>query len=65
MQNLEHDTNKLIYKTETDSQTLRTGLWLPWGWVVGEGWIGSLGLADATSIYRMNKQQGPMVQHRI
>ena len=29
---------------------------------VGEGWIGSLWLADANSyIYRMDKQQGPTV----
>ena len=25
------DTNELIYKTETDSQTLKTNLWLPKG----------------------------------
>ena len=35
MWNLKHDTNELIYKTETGSQTQRTGLWLPgergWG----------------------------------
>ena len=24
-----NDTNELIYKTETDSQTLKTNLWLP------------------------------------
>jgi len=30
------------------------------GGEVGEGWIGSLGLADANySMYRMDKQQGP------
>ena len=29
------------------------------------GWeVGSLGLADASYIYRTNKQQGPTVQHR-
>ena len=28
--NLKQDTNKLIYETETDSQTQRTDLWLPW-----------------------------------
>ena len=27
------------------------------GGVWGEGWIGSLGLADETIIYRMDKQQ--------
>ena len=28
---LKHGTNKLIYKTETDSQTYKTNLWLPKG----------------------------------
>ena len=31
MCNLKYDTNELIYKTETDSQTLKTYLWLPKG----------------------------------
>ena len=44
MWNLKYGTKEPI-KTETDSQ--RTDLWMPWGRVVGEGWIGSLGLADA------------------
>ena len=35
--NLKYDTNELIYNTETDSQTLRSDLWLPRvGW--GEDW---------------------------
>ena len=42
MWNLKYDTNELIY--ETDSWTLRTELCLPKG--LGEGWIGSFGLAD-------------------
>ena len=46
MWNLKYDTNELIYKTEADSQTQRTDLWLPRG-RVPEGWSGSLGLADA------------------
>ena len=29
--NLKYDTNVLIYKTETDSQTQRRDLWLPNG----------------------------------
>ena len=33
------------------------------GWQ-GNGWIGSFGLADANYYYRMDKQQGPTVQHR-
>ena len=37
MWNLEHDTNELIYKTETDSQTQETNLWSPNGKGSGEG----------------------------
>ena len=45
MQNLKkNDTNELIYKTETDSQTQRTNLWLPGGNGGGKGQLGSLGL---------------------
>ena len=47
MWKLKYDTNELIYETETDSQTQKTDLWLPRGRAVLEGWIGSLGLADA------------------
>ena len=31
MWNLKQDTNGLIYKTETDSQTQKAHLWLPKG----------------------------------
>ena len=31
MLDLKYDTNKLIYKTETDSQTQKANLWLPKG----------------------------------
>ena len=48
MWNLKYGINEHIYETETDSQTERTDLWLSRGWGVGEGWMGSLGLADAT-----------------
>ena len=37
------DTNKLIYKMETDSQTQRTDLWFQRGGGAREGWTGSLG----------------------
>ena len=47
MWDLKHDTNKLIYETETESQTQRTDLWLPMGRGLEDGWIGRLGLADA------------------
>ena len=33
-------------RTETDSQTWRTDLWLPRGRGLAEGWSGRLGLAD-------------------
>ena len=33
---LKNDTNELIYKTGTDSQTLKTNLWLPKGKGAGE-----------------------------
>ena len=35
MWNLKYGTNDSIYKTETDSQTERTDLWLPKGGVEG------------------------------
>ena len=47
---LKNDTHELIYKTETDSQTSKTNLWLPkgtGGWGAGGRWIGGLGLAYA------------------
>ena len=31
MWNLKNDTNELIYKRETDSQTQKTNIWLPKG----------------------------------
>ena len=45
MWNPKYDSNEPIYKT--DSQTQRTDLWLPRGIGDGEGWIRSLGSADA------------------
>ena len=44
----------LTYKTEADLQTQRTDLWLPRRGL-GEGWIGSLGLAD-TNYYIKDRQ---------
>ena len=47
--NLKHHTNELIYEAKTDSQTLRTDLWLPRG---RAGWgrdrLRRLGLAGAS-----------------
>ena len=48
MWNLEYGTNEPIHKTETDSQTWKTDLWLLTGSSgEGVGWTGSLGLVDA------------------
>ena len=38
MWNLKKDTNELIYRTETDSQILKTNFWLPKK--TGVGWEG-------------------------
>ena len=43
MRNLKYDTNKPICKTETDSQTRRTDLWLPKGRGLGRGGVGGWG----------------------
>ena len=50
---VKYDTHDLIYKTETDPQTQRTDLWLPRE--RGEGWIGSLRLADANQYIQDRK----------
>ena len=39
-----NDTNELIHKTETDSQALKTNLWLPKGKVQGAGGEDGLGV---------------------
>ena len=45
MWNLKHGTNEPIYRTDTDSWTKRTDLWLPRGRGLGEGCSGRLELA--------------------
>ena len=56
--------SELIYKTETDSQTENR-------LAIAEGergsWRGGLGVWDwqmQATIYRKDKQQGPIVEHR-
>ena len=44
-----NDTNELIYKTETDSQTYKTNLWLPKG--KGEGVNYEFGINRYTLLY--------------
>ena len=51
--NLKYNTNELIYKIETDSQTQRTDLWLLRGKWVGVGWIENLGFSDANCYIRL------------
>ena len=43
---LKYGTNEPIYKTEKDSQTYWTDLWVAKGKGLKEGWSGRLGLAD-------------------
>ena len=47
MWSLKYDTNELVYKTETDSQTQKTDLCLPGRREEGMGGTASLGLVDA------------------
>ena len=57
-----NDTNELIYKTETDSQTYRTNLQLLGGWregIVKGVWDGHIYMA----IFKMDRQQGLTVWH--
>ena len=63
MQNLKYDTKELIYQIDADSQMWRTDLWLPRG-RGGEWKDGVWGKQIQTIRYRLNKQQGPSVQHR-
>ena len=42
-----YDTKELMYKTEIDSQTQRTDLWLPSETGLEEKWSRIWGLADA------------------
>ena len=57
MWNLKYDTNEHTYKTNR-IRDMENRL------VVGEEWSGSLGFANATFIYRMDKKQGPIVETR-
>ena len=64
MQNLKKDTNEVIYKTETDSQTQKTNYGCQRGKENGEGKMRSLGLTN-THYYiwngLKNKDQGPIL----
>ena len=56
-----NNTDELIYKTETDSQTKRMNLWFPGGRI---GPRDSYGILDGhvhTAVFTMDKQQCPIV----
>ena len=57
------DTNELICKTETDSQTLKTNLWLPRGQVGGFG-LGVWHWHMHTEVFGIIGQWGPAVEHK-
>ena len=66
MWNLKYDTKTLIYETETDSQTQRTDLWFSRG-KHGTGGINQkpgINTNTLTTIYKIDNQQGPTVQHK-
>ena len=50
MWNLKYDTNELIYKAETDSQTSKTNLWLPKG---KHWWGGGISQEFGINIYTL------------
>ena len=61
MQNLKkNDTNELIYKTEIDSQTWWTDLWL-WGRKGRRDIFGVWDWHVYTAIYKIYNQQAPSV----
>ena len=63
MWNLKYDANELIYETETDSQTEKTDLWLPRGRGRERDGLGIWAWQMKTITFRVDKQQGPAVQH--
>ena len=54
MWDLNYDATELIYKTETDSQTQKTSLWLPIG-KGGKGINQEFGINMYTNKYKINK----------
>ena len=62
MKSKKKDTNELIYKTGTASQTWKTNLWLPKGQDGGEGGINEeFGINIHTTICKIDNQSGPTV----
>ena len=58
MQNLKCDTNELIYKTETDSKTWRSDMWLPAGWGCKSGmdWEFGVGRCKPLHLERISNE---------
>ena len=63
MWNLKYDTNETIYETEMGSQIEQTCGCQGRGGSGRDG-LGVWGQQMQTSIYRMDKKQGPTVEHR-
>ena len=61
MWNLKNDTDELTYKTETDSQTQKTNLWLPKEKRVGRDKLGVWDQRIHTTICKIGKQQHPTI----
>ena len=64
MWKLKYDLNELIYKAETESQTQEQTYA---SWKGKEAWGDKLGVWDShihTTIYKIDKQQGPTVEHK-
>ena len=64
MRNQKDDTNELIYKRETDSQTQKTNLWIPKGKGEESDKLGIWEQHIHTAVYNIDKQQGLTAQHR-
>ena len=59
MWNLKYDTNEPIYKTEIDSRTRRTDLWLPRGGHRRKDGVGGWAQQMYTLVCGADKQHGP------
>jgi len=62
--NLKYDTDEPTYETETESQAQRIDLWQLMGRGWGTGGVAGWGQHMLAFIYRLDKQQGPALQHR-